>query len=134
MALTALAIRNAQPRAKPYKLTDERSLFLLVMPNGAKYWRFRYRFLDKQKTLAIGVWPEISLADARVKRDSARQMVADGIDPNRGGNPHADRLERHMLRRDACAHFVLSLLKARSLSRNAESIAGMRSAIGSSRP
>lgn len=81
MALTALAIRNAQPRTKPYKLSDERSLFLLVMPNGAKYWRLRYRFLDKQKTLAIGVWPEVSLADARVKRDSARQMVADGIDP-----------------------------------------------------
>lgn len=81
MALAALAIRNAQPRSKPYKLGDERSLFLLVMPNGAKYWRFRYRFLDNQKTLAIGVWPEVSLADARVKRDSARQMVADGIDP-----------------------------------------------------
>jgi hypothetical protein len=60
MALTALAIRNAQPRSKPYKLSDERSLFLLVMPNGAKYWRFRYRFLDKQKTLVIGVWPEVT--------------------------------------------------------------------------
>jgi len=58
MAVTALAIRNAKPHAKPYKLSDERSLFLLVMPNGAKYWRLRYRFLDKQKTLALGVLPE----------------------------------------------------------------------------
>lgn len=81
MALTAVAIRNAQPKAKAYKLSDERSLFLLVMPNGAKYWRFRYRIVDKQKVLAIGVWPEVSLADARVKRDAARKMVADGIDP-----------------------------------------------------
>ncbi|MBB4100721.1 tyrosine-type recombinase/integrase [Sphingomonas kyeonggiensis] len=81
MALTALAIRNAQPKAKQYKLGDGHSLFLLVMPNGAKYWRFRYRFLDKQKVLAIGVWPEVSLADARAKRDSARRMIDDGVDP-----------------------------------------------------
>lgn len=81
MALTALAIRNAQPRAKPYKLGDGRSLYLLVMPNGAKYWRLSYRFLGKQRALALGVWPEVSLAEARDKRDSARKMVADGIDP-----------------------------------------------------
>lgn len=60
MALTALAIRNAQPRTKAYKLSDERSLFLLVMPNGAKYWRFRYRFLDKMIRLgrprSTSVW------------------------------------------------------------------------------
>lgn len=81
MALTALAIRNAQPRAKAYKLSDGRSLYLLVMPNGAKYWRLSYRFLGKQRALALGVWPEVSLAEARDKRDSARKMVADGIDP-----------------------------------------------------
>jgi len=81
MALTALAIRNAQPRAKAYKLGDGRSLYLLVMPNGAKYWRLSYRFLGKQRALALGVWPEVSLAEARDKRDSARKMVADGIDP-----------------------------------------------------
>lgn len=82
MGLTALAIRNAKPRAKPYKLADERSLFLLVMPNGAKYWRLSYRMLGKDKTLALGVWPEVSVADARDKRDAARKMVADGIDPS----------------------------------------------------
>ncbi|MDV3457700.1 Arm DNA-binding domain-containing protein [Sphingomonas sp. HF-S4] len=81
MGLTALAIRNAKPRTKPYKLADERSLYLLVMPNGAKYWRLSYRWSGKDKTLALGVWPEVSLADARDKRDAARKMVADGIDP-----------------------------------------------------
>ncbi|MFS2108702.1 Arm DNA-binding domain-containing protein [Sphingomonas sp. Sphisp140] len=81
MAVTALAIRNARPKAKQYKLGDGRYLFLLVMPNGAKYWCFRYRFLDKQKVIALGVWPEVSLADARVKRDSARRMIDDGVDP-----------------------------------------------------
>ena len=55
MALTVLTIKNARPQATAYKLSDERSLFLLVMPNGSKYWRFRYRFLGKQKTLALGV-------------------------------------------------------------------------------
>jgi len=64
-----------------YKLSDERSLFLLVMPNGAKYWRFSYRFLGKDKTLALGVWPEVNLAEARDKRDSARKMVADSVAP-----------------------------------------------------
>ena len=82
MGLTALAIRNATPRTKPYKLSDERSLFLLVMPNGAKYWRLSYRWLGKNKTLALGVWPDVSLADARAKRDTARKMLADGVDPS----------------------------------------------------
>jgi integrase len=81
MALTVLSIKNAKPQAKAYKLSDERSLFLLVMPNGAKYWRLRYRFLGKQKTLALGVWPEVGLAEAREKRDAARKMVEEGRDP-----------------------------------------------------
>jgi integrase len=81
MSLTAIAIKNARPKAKPFKLTDERALFLLVMPNGAKYWRMKYRHLGKQKTLALGVWPEVTLADAREKRDAARKQIADGLDP-----------------------------------------------------
>jgi integrase len=81
MSLTAIAIKNARPRAKAYKLFDERALFLLVMPNGAKYWRMNYRYLGRQKTMSFGVWPEVSLADAREKRDAARKQVADGLDP-----------------------------------------------------
>lgn len=81
MALTAIAIKNACPRPKPYKLADERSLYLLVNPNGTKYWRLKYRYLGKDKTLALGVWPEVGLAEAREKRDAARKKIADGIDP-----------------------------------------------------
>jgi hypothetical protein len=81
MTLTVLSIKNAQPQAKAYKLSDERSLFLLVMPNGSKYWRLRYRFLGKQKTLALGVWPEVGLAEVRENRDAARKLIAEGRDP-----------------------------------------------------
>lgn len=81
MSLTAIAIRNARPRAKAYKLTDERSLFLLITPAGGKYWRLRYRYLGKDKTLSLGVWPEVTLAEAREKRDTARKQIAEGLDP-----------------------------------------------------
>jgi len=81
MALTHIAIKNAKPREKAYKLSDEKGLFLLVTPAGGKYWRFKYRFGGKEKQLALGVSPEVSLAEAREKRDKARKMIADNIDP-----------------------------------------------------
>lgn len=84
MPLTDTAIRNAKPRedGKPAKLADGGSLFLWVMPNGAKYWRMAYRFDGKQKTLAFGVYPTTSLKDARDKREAARKLLAAGTDPN----------------------------------------------------
>ncbi len=81
MGLTAVAIKAAKGRAKPYKLTDSDGLHLLVLPSGGRYWRINYRFLGKQKTLALGVWPEVELADARAKRDEARRLLAKGVDP-----------------------------------------------------
>lgn len=81
MALTDTAVRNAKPGSKPIKLFDGDGLFLLVHPNGGKYWRFKYRFAGKEKLLALGVYPEVSLKDARDKRDNARKQVAAGIDP-----------------------------------------------------
>ena len=63
--LTDTEIRKTKPQEKPFKLTDERGLFLLVHPNGGKYWRFDYRFADKRKTLALGVYPDTSLSKAR---------------------------------------------------------------------
>lgn len=81
MPLTAVAVTHAKGRAKPYKLTDERGLYLLVTPKGQRYWRFNYRFGGKAKTLAFGVFPDVGLADAREKRDSARRIVAAGEDP-----------------------------------------------------
>ena len=73
--------RNAKPKDKPYKLTDGNGLFLLVNPDGAKYWRLAYRFNDRQKTLALGVYPEVSLEKARDKRTAARNQLDEGFDP-----------------------------------------------------
>lgn len=82
MALTDIAIRKAKPREKQYKLADEKGLFLLVHPNGSKYWRFKYYFGGKPKgPLALGVYPDVSLAEARDKRDEARKMLSKGTDP-----------------------------------------------------
>lgn len=81
MSLTATAVIHAKGRAKPYKLTDERGLYLLVTPKGQRYWRFNYRYGGKAKTLAFGVFPDVSLADAREKRDAARRVLAAGDDP-----------------------------------------------------
>ncbi len=82
MPLTDTAIRNAKAAAKPIKLSDERGLFLLVAPSGGKWWRFRYRFNGKHKSLSMGVYPDVPLIKARKKRDEARQLLADGIDPS----------------------------------------------------
>jgi integrase len=79
--LTYIQINSAKQRAKAWNLSDSQGLFLVIQPNGSKLWRFRYRFLDKQKTLHLGGWPTISLAEARVRRDEAKKLVATGIDP-----------------------------------------------------
>ncbi len=81
MALTDTKVRSAKPKAKEYSLVDGDGMFLLVHPNGSKYWRFRFRFGGKQHLMAFGVYPETSLADARQKREEARKLVAAGVDP-----------------------------------------------------
>jgi len=82
MALTDTAIRNAKPGAKPARLFDERGLYLEVTPSGGKWWRFRYRFGGKAKLLSMGTYPDVGLAKARERRDEARKLLADGIDPS----------------------------------------------------
>ncbi len=82
MALSDVKVRTAKPEAKAYKLTDGEGMVLLVHPNGSKYWRLRYRFGGKEKMLALGKYPEISLADARARRDEARKQLANGVDPS----------------------------------------------------
>ncbi|RJF86107.1 tyrosine-type recombinase/integrase [Sphingomonas cavernae] len=79
--LSAVAIKAAKGRKKPYKLTDRDGLYLLVTPSGGRYWRMNYRHLGKQKTLAFGVWPDTGLAEAREHRDAARKVLARGDDP-----------------------------------------------------
>lgn len=81
MALTDTKVRAAKPEAKEYSLVDGDGMFLLVHPNGSKYWRFRFRFGGKQHLMAFGVYPETSLADARQKREEAVKLVAAGVDP-----------------------------------------------------
>jgi integrase len=81
MALNDVAARKAKPEAKPYKMADGGGLFLLVQPNGSKYWRLAYRYFGKQKTLAIGVYPDVPLTVARERRDAARKLLAQDIDP-----------------------------------------------------
>jgi integrase len=82
MPLNDLIIRNAKPLAKAYKLSDEKGLFLLVHPNGSRYWRFKYYFGGKEKLLALGVYPEVKLIEARERRDQARKLLDNHIDPS----------------------------------------------------
>src|SRR3569623_2494148 len=82
MALTDSAIRSAKPSDKPRMMADEIGLFLLVTPNGGKWWRLKYRFGGKEKLLSLGVYPDVGLKDARERRDEARKLLADGIDPS----------------------------------------------------
>lgn len=80
--LTVTAVNNAKAKDKPYKLSDEKGLYLFVQTSGSKLWRFDYRFLAKRKTLALGSYPDVTLADARARRDSARKQLANDIDPS----------------------------------------------------
>lgn len=72
MALTDIAIRTAKHGAKPIKLFDERGLFLLLQPNGGKLWRLKYRIMGKEQKLSLGIYPDVSLKEARRRRDESR--------------------------------------------------------------
>lgn len=90
MPLTDTAIRNAKPGLtpkghrtdKPYKIGDSGGMYLEVSPAGGKWWRLKYRILGKEKRLSLGTYPDVSLATARFRRDDARRLIADGVDPS----------------------------------------------------
>ena len=82
MPLTDPKARQAKPRDKPYRLSDEKGMYLEITPKGGKYWRMKYRFAGKEKRLAIGVYPEVTLKKAREIRDNARLKLSEGIDPS----------------------------------------------------
>ena len=82
MAFKDIKYRNAKPKAKPYKLGDGDGLYLLINPNGSKWWRYRYTFAGKEKGLSFGVYPATTLEAARDKRTAARKLIAEGIDPS----------------------------------------------------
>ncbi len=92
MALTDIKVRTTKPSDKSFKLTDGQGMHLLINPNGSKYWRLQYRFGGKQKVLALGVYPMVSLGEARRKRDEAKKLVSDGIDPSE--KKKADKIEQ----------------------------------------
>jgi integrase len=79
--LTDKAIKNAKPSNKRVRLFDERALYLELSPKGGKWWRLKYRFDGKEKRLSLGVYPDVSLKAARDRRDAARKLLSDGIDP-----------------------------------------------------
>jgi len=81
MKLKDVSVRTAKPADRPYKLADGGGMFLLVNPNGSKLWRLKYRIAGKEKSLSIGAYPDVPLADAREARDKARRLVAAGRDP-----------------------------------------------------
>ena len=82
MPLSDVSCRNAVPRAKPYKLGDFGGLYLQVMPNGSRLWKFKYRYGGKEKKLSLGQYPEVSLAEAREGRDRARKLLTANQDPS----------------------------------------------------
>ena len=96
--LTDIQPRNAKGRDKPYKLADGGGLYLLVNPDGAKYWRLDYRFADVRRTLAFGKYPLVSLAEARDKRTAARKLIDAGIDPGQ------DKKEKARIAAEKNAH------------------------------
>ena len=79
--LTAMEIEKAKPGTKPKYLFDGKGLFLLVTPKGGKWWRFKYRYANKQKLLSFGTYPEVTLAEARHRREESRKLLANGVDP-----------------------------------------------------
>lgn len=81
MPLNARQVDTTKPKEKPYKLTDGGGLYLQVNTNSSKYWRMKYRFAGKEKKLSFGTYPDVSLADARAKRNEARKTLANGSDP-----------------------------------------------------
>ena len=104
MSLTQLQITNAKPAVKPYKLVDGGALYLLIEPTGAKKWRMNYRHCGRQRTLHIGALPEVSLADARRARESARRKLAAGLDPV----GEAQREKREAVLATACTFRVVA--------------------------
>jgi hypothetical protein len=80
--LTQLALRAAMPRDKPYKLGDGDGLYLLVNPNGSRWWRLKYHFEAREKLLSLGVYPHVTLQHARSLRDEAKRAIVNGVDPS----------------------------------------------------
>lgn len=82
MPLTEIKLKNLKPKDKQYKISDEKGLRAVIYPHGGKYWQLKYRYGGKEKSFSIGVYPEISLKEARIKAEDARKLIREGIDPS----------------------------------------------------
>jgi hypothetical protein len=107
MPLTDNTIRDAKPQQKPVKLYDGGGLYLLVAPNGGKWWRLKYRFGGMEKGIALGTFPEVTLEAARQKRDAYRQLLANGTDPAKQRKAERDAEREALARQTAVMRFTM---------------------------
>ena len=136
MPLTEMKVKSLKPRSKPYKVSDYDSLFVLVTPSGSRLWKFKFRIDGKEKLLSFGKFPEVSLKQARTKRDEARSKLAEGRDPAAekqmakrakkaaSGNTFAELSERFLQKQAAEGLSETTLSKKRWLLQLAESDLG----------
>lgn len=117
MPLTDTIIRSLTPGPKPIKKADEKGLFLLVQPSGGKLWRLKYRIEGKEKKLGLGRYPDVSLKEARKRRDEARQKLADGIDPGEEKRATPTKGRQSKARVQIFEHRYLSFSRPRALDR-----------------
>lgn len=104
--LTLADIKAAFPKAKPYKLAIGSGMYLAVMPNGAKYWRLKYRFEGKERTLAIGVYPKVSYEQALNAREQAKALLKRNIDPSRAKQDAVSRAKREAAKLKVTQNFI----------------------------
>ena len=107
MSLTNAMIQAAKPDTKPYKLSGGGSLYLEVLPRGGKYWHFKYRFGGKQTCMSFGVYPNVSLEEAFARRDEAKEMLKQGIDPGEQARFERRKALDELARQKAATRFML---------------------------
>ena len=107
--LTESAVKKAEPKTKQFKLSDGGGLYLLVHTNGSKYWRFDFRFDGKQKSSSLGVWPEVTLAAARTKRDQAKSKIKEGVNPIKAKKEKKTQLFEQIQEKPKAEHLELPI-------------------------
>ena len=107
--LTESAVKKAEPKTKQFKLSDGGGLYLLVHTNGSKYWRFDFRFDGKQKSSSLGVWPEVTLAEARTKRDQAKSKIKEGVNPIKAKKEKKTQLFEQIQEKPKAEHLELPI-------------------------
>ena len=115
MALTVAAIQALRPTAAPYKVADGQGLYLLVHPRGSKYWRLKFRWAGKENTLSFGPFPDVPLEVARQRRDAARRMLAEGINPSEQAKMDRSARRDEQARQSAATRFLLDNFGALSI-------------------